>query len=159
MDATFKTRKSARKTSVFPIVNGILFTIICLMILVPIWKVLVDSFDLTTGYGMLDQLISDAIRETMTKSVGELAAPLPLDGLRDALLREYEKLVRNRLAGVLQMVNLGGVVEDKLNAISMAELEKMIMSVMKKELRAIVWLGALLGFIMGIVQTALSLLL
>ena len=33
---------------------------------------------------------------------------LPLDGLRDALLREYEKLVKTRLACVLQMVNLGG---------------------------------------------------
>ena len=111
------------------------------------------------GPDLLDQLIGDAIRETMTKPVAELAAPLPLDGLRDALLREYEKLVKTRLAGVLQMVNLGGVVEDKLNAISMAELEKMIMSVMKKELRAIVWLGALLGFFMGIVQTGISLLL
>ena len=98
------------------------------------------------GPDLLDQLIGDAIRETMTKPVAEL-------------LREYEKLVKTRLAGVLQMVNLGGVVEDKLNAISMAELEKMIMSVMKKELRAIVWLGALLGFFMGIVQTGVSLLL
>lgn len=111
------------------------------------------------GPDLLDQLIGDAIRETMTKPVAGLAAPLPLDGLRDALLREYEKLVKTRLAGVLQMVNLGGVVEDKLNAISMAELEKMIMSVMKKELRAIVWLGALLGFFMGIMQTGVSLLL
>ena len=33
------------------------------------------------------------------------------------------------------------------------------MSVMKKELRAIVWLGALLDFFMGIVQTGVSLLL
>ena len=51
MEATNK-RKSGKKISVFPIVNGILFLIICLIILVPIWKVLVDSFDLTTGYGM-----------------------------------------------------------------------------------------------------------
>ena len=45
-------RKSHKKIGVFPYVNGLLFTIVCLIILVPLWKVLVDSFDLTTGYGM-----------------------------------------------------------------------------------------------------------
>lgn len=36
----------------FNIINGILFLIVCLIILVPIWKVLVDSLDLRTAYGM-----------------------------------------------------------------------------------------------------------
>ena len=55
MEATNKMatpRKKPFKLNAFPIVNGILFVVICLIILVPIWKVLVDSFDLTTGYGM-----------------------------------------------------------------------------------------------------------
>ena len=38
-------RRHIRKISVFPLINGLLFTIICLLILVPLWKVLVDSFD------------------------------------------------------------------------------------------------------------------
>lgn len=46
-----KTR-GHKKFSVFPYVNGLLFVIVCLIILVPIWKILVDSFDLSTGYGM-----------------------------------------------------------------------------------------------------------
>ena len=45
-------RRHIRTISVFPLINGLLFTIICLLILVPLWKVLVDSLDLTTGYGM-----------------------------------------------------------------------------------------------------------
>ena len=55
MEAT-KTNANVKRLrkplNVFPYVNGVLFVIICLIILVPIWKVLVDSFDLTTGYGM-----------------------------------------------------------------------------------------------------------
>ncbi len=47
----YTTRKKL-KLNVFPIVNGLVFLVLCLIILVPIWKVLVDSFDLTTGYGM-----------------------------------------------------------------------------------------------------------
>lgn len=33
-------------------INAILFAILCFIILIPIWKVLVDSFDMKTAYGM-----------------------------------------------------------------------------------------------------------
>lgn len=45
-------QRPCKPLNIFPYVNGFLFVIICLIILVPIWKVLVDSFDLSTGYGM-----------------------------------------------------------------------------------------------------------
>ncbi len=47
---TPRTPKS--KWSVFAVVNGLIFVLVCLIILVPLWKVLIDSLDLTTGYGM-----------------------------------------------------------------------------------------------------------
>lgn len=43
---------SKKKIQIFPIVNGLIFIIISLIIIVPLWKVLVDSFDLKTAYGM-----------------------------------------------------------------------------------------------------------
>ena len=56
MEATNKTVPNVKKPrsnwSVFAVVNGLIFVIVCLIILVPLWKVLVDSLDLTTGYGM-----------------------------------------------------------------------------------------------------------
>lgn len=45
-------KKPKKKITVFGVVNTIIFIIISLIILLPIWKVLVDSFDATTGYGM-----------------------------------------------------------------------------------------------------------
>lgn len=36
----------------FNFLNGFVFVVVCLIILVPIWKVLIDSLDLTTGYGV-----------------------------------------------------------------------------------------------------------
>lgn len=44
--------KKKKKVKAFPIVNAIIFVLISLIILVPIWKVIVDSFDATAGYGM-----------------------------------------------------------------------------------------------------------
>lgn len=40
----------------------------------------------------------------------------------------------------------------KINEFDMAELEKMIMEIAKKELNALVWLGGLLGMLMGFVN-------
>ncbi len=45
-----KTKK--KKIPVFNIVNGLIFIIICLIILIPMWKVIVDSLDMRTAYGM-----------------------------------------------------------------------------------------------------------
>lgn len=44
--------KKKKNISAFSIINGLVFIIVCLIILVPLWKVLVDSFDLKTAYGM-----------------------------------------------------------------------------------------------------------
>ena len=44
--------KSRKKIHVFPVVNGIIFIILSLIIIIPMWKVLVDSLDLRTAYGM-----------------------------------------------------------------------------------------------------------
>ena len=41
-----------RKPRAFHILNGLFFLTFCFLILLPLWKVIVDSLDLTTGYGM-----------------------------------------------------------------------------------------------------------
>lgn len=45
-------KKPKKKITPFAIFNTILFIVISLVILLPIWKVLVDSFDATVGYGL-----------------------------------------------------------------------------------------------------------
>ena len=45
-------RKRKKKIKIFPIVNVIAFLIISFCILLPIWKVVVDSFDGLAGYGL-----------------------------------------------------------------------------------------------------------
>ncbi len=49
---TNKTAKKKHKISTFSVVNGIIFILICLFILIPIYKVVIDSLDLHTTYGM-----------------------------------------------------------------------------------------------------------
>ena len=53
-DATKRAvyKKPKKKITPFSIVNTILFILISIIILIPIWKVLVDSLDAAAGYGM-----------------------------------------------------------------------------------------------------------
>ena len=41
-----------KRRTVFDVISVILFVMISLIMLIPIYKVLVDSFDLKTAYGM-----------------------------------------------------------------------------------------------------------
>ena len=49
----------------------------------------------------------------------------------------------------LRRIDVAKVVEDKINAMSVEELEKGVLTVMKTELRMIVNLGALIGLVIG----------
>ena len=44
--------KKTYKFQLFPLLNGLGFALFCFLIIIPLWKVLVDSLDLASGYGM-----------------------------------------------------------------------------------------------------------
>jgi putative aldouronate transport system permease protein len=52
MNKTKKEIKFRKKRSAFDIALTLVFVLICLITIIPLWKVLVDSFDLKTAYGM-----------------------------------------------------------------------------------------------------------
>lgn len=77
------------------------------------------------------------------------------DTLIDNLTELYASIVGNNLGRLLRAINIEKIVVDKINAFDAAELEDMIFGIMKRELKAIVYLGALLGFLMGFVNLLL----
>lgn len=72
-----------------------------------------------------------------------------LNDIIDFIMQTYKKIVTENLSDIIDGLNIAKIVENKINAFDEIELEKMIFGIMQKELRAIIWLGALLGFIMG----------
>ena len=72
------------------------------------------------------------------------------DDVCNTLLKVYEDIVKNHLQVIVDSLNIPAIVEAKINAMDVMELEELIFSIMKKELNAIVNLGALIGFILGL---------
>lgn len=75
--------------------------------------------------------------------------------LPQIVVNVYEKLVNEKLADVMKALNLSGIVEDRINAMEVAEVEELLLSIMKRELRAVVNLGALIGLVLGLINVAI----
>ena len=69
--------------------------------------------------------------------------------VREKLVAAYRESVVNAVNAALKRINVAEIVEDKINAMSVEELEDGVMQVMKNELDTIVNLGALIGLIIG----------
>lgn len=65
----------------------------------------------------------------------------------------YHQLIDKNIGVLIHALDLSKLVEDQINGYDVLTFEKMILEIMKKELNAIVWLGGLLGCIMGLVMS------
>ncbi len=64
----------------------------------------------------------------------------------------YEQAVEKIIPVILQKINITQIVEEKISQMDVMMLENLILSIMKKELDHVVNLGALIGFVIGIIN-------
>ena len=103
------------------------------------------------GGEYLKRKIKEEIETVRNRSIGQVAAELDLD--TDTLAgRVFEEFIDKKLGEVISKINIAAVVEDKINQMDVREFETLVLSVMKKELQAVVNLGALIGFVIGLIN-------
>ncbi len=66
--------------------------------------------------------------------------------------RIYQSVIRRSTPLLVQKLHISAMIEAQINAMSSEELEELVLSVMKNELRLIVNLGALIGLVLGMVN-------
>ena len=111
---------------------------------------------------MIREKAPDIIRDEIKKSEDEFLQKQLCDicesqeeripELIDRMVSVYQSAVEKGLDRVLKAVDIQKIVADKVRSFDAVELEQMIFGIMRKELRYIVYLGALLGCIMGCVN-------
>ena len=72
--------------------------------------------------------------------------------LIDFLWSKYVYFIEQKSTSMIKALNLQKIVEERINGYDVAQLETIILSISKKELNALVWLGGLLGMLMGFVN-------
>ena len=74
------------------------------------------------------------------------------DQLKQAVMSLYKNAASGCAEKLMTWLDLGSIVEEKINGMSSDELEALVMSVMKKEFNTIINLGALIGFVLGLLN-------
>lgn len=88
------------------------------------------------------------------KSILELCDNLNVsqDSVRGMVSSLYQTAIESAAGNLVSNLNIAGIIEEKVSEMSIDDLEKMVLSVMKKELDTIVNLGALVGAILGMLN-------
>jgi uncharacterized membrane protein YheB (UPF0754 family) len=70
----------------------------------------------------------------------------------DIIDATYTKIIRSQVTSLLEQANIPAVVERKVNEMDILDIENLVLSVMKKELNSVVSLGAVIGFVIGLLN-------
>ena len=98
--------------------------------------------------------ISRKLAALEEKSILELCDNLNVsqDSVRGMVSSLYQTAIESAAGNLVSNLNIAGIIEEKVSEMSIDDLEKMVLSVMKKELDTIVNLGALVGAILGMLN-------
>lgn len=118
----------------------------------------IEKFIDERGEFIIRPAIAGQITKVEESKVGELAQKVPLEKENISKLVDtvYDRCIANSVENIMEKVDVAGIVEDKIKEMDIEQLEELVLSVMKKELDAIVNLGALIGFVIGILNAAIS---
>ncbi len=107
----------------------------------------------------LNDYIKDKIRNLVNEKMDFIPAPFKMmvQGPIDRIINEevdgaLEEVEEKMLQKVKERIDIEKIVEEKVNELDLLELERIIISVAKKELKHIEILGFFLGGIIGLIQ-------
>ena len=103
------------------------------------------------GEEIVSNMIGGEVDNFLNKHVSKL-----LEGHEEQLAQTvntiesiYRSVITDHLPKILDSIDISKIVRERINEMDVNETEKLIFQVMDKELKAIVWLGAVLGLLMG----------
>ena len=113
------------------------------------------------GYFLIEKEVNKKLDVIEAKSVSELLHNVDIteEKIQSSVAKLYSKSVDKALDELFSRLDISKMIEDKINAMDMNELETLVLKVMKKELDTIVNLGAVIGLIMGLINMAINIFL
>lgn len=106
------------------------------------------------GHTLINDMVKKEIEKCTLLSVSEIYTNLENVNFEfeTIIMSAYEKLIDTKISEFFKAINISKIVSDKIKAMDTLELEKLILNIMKKELNTLVNLGAIIGFILGLLN-------
>lgn len=111
----------------------------------------IDQLLATNGPEMAQEMVRNSVEDFLGQPTSALLAGKEekIEAMVATICDLYRRTVEQNLPKVIAALDLPKIIEERINEMDIAELEHLIFGIMDKELKAIVWLGAGLGFLIG----------
>lgn len=108
----------------------------------------------TNGQEKITPVVKNEVENLLSKSIKSNVEQLDCseDSVINLLSNIVDKFIETNISDITRYINIKGIIETKINQMNVKELEDLVMSVMKNELRTIVNLGAVIGAVIGIIN-------
>lgn len=116
----------------------------------------VESYICREGRNYVEPVVEREVDSLEEIKVGELIqnANLDFETMKEQIEKLYVTGIETFADTIVNYFKVAEIIEEKVNAMPVEELEKLVLSVMKHELQMVVNLGALIGLVLGILNLA-----
>ncbi|MBQ3063525.1 MAG: DUF445 family protein [Clostridia bacterium] len=108
------------------------------------------------GKVKLREVLDSEIAKIEAKPIGEMFGDR--EQMQSLLGSVYRRLISEHADTIASRFHIAEIVERRVAAMPPQDLEHLILSVMRKELNAVIVLGSVIGFVMGIVTTLVNMI-
>lgn len=106
------------------------------------------------GVSLINPAVKEGMKSVTGTTVGKIVQKVEKSGvdISDVVIKIYEDIINEKLKSILSSLKIGEIIENRIKNMHMIEVEALILKTIKKELNAVVNLGALIGFILGLLN-------
>lgn len=104
------------------------------------------------GEEKVNSLVKEEYDKLNGQTISSLTSRINTAEVKEVLIKAYRMVITNYSDRLLESLNLAKIAEEKVNAMDTREVEELVLSIMKKELGAVVNLGAVIGLILGLIN-------
>lgn len=112
----------------------------------------VEDYISVNGKDKIREYILNETNTMETQSINSIIGGIDSAKVENLVSQLYNNMIEEHVSDIVDTFDIQGIVEEKINTMDVKELEELIMSVMKNELGMIVNLGAIIGFVLGLLN-------
>ncbi len=108
------------------------------------------------GRVKIREILENELEKLEGKPIGEMFGER--EEAEKLIRAVYLRLVNEHADAIVSRIHIAGIVEKRVCAMQPQDLENLILTVMKKELNAVIYLGGVIGFVLGIITMLINLI-
>lgn len=106
------------------------------------------------GENLITDMVSQELEKYTSSSVSDITTKIGTSeiNLVNIMMNIYEEFIIKNLPPIIKLVDISSIVTNKISTMESKEIEDIVLSIINKELNTLVNLGAIIGFILGLLN-------